>query len=249
MANGRRCRRIGTGDGLVVLIFFVVVVDGVVVVHDRDGVVSLPGAEQGVMRSESFGRLGSPETILGRAEVGPEKDTRKNQGREREGQKTKEAVMKRREYNKEEDGTRVSSQCPVVSCRIVLYRKEVEWVEGGRRGEKRKPGARSQEPEALRGARTRTRKSNPPPPNRKLLYKADKSAWKRRAGARNRGNSRNACMGKLGPDAAQPFSLSQPNREELCHLSLAVWGSLGIWDSGSADWIRAHSNSVPAARI
>lgn len=56
-------------------------------------------------------------------------------------------------------------------------------------------------------------------------------------------------MGKLGPDAAQPFSLSQPNREELCHLSLAVWGSLGIWDSGSADWIRAHSNSVPAARI
>lgn len=63
--------------------------------------------------------------------------------------------MKRREYNKEEDGTRVSSQCPVVSCRIVLYRKEVEWVEGGRRGEKRKPGARSQD---------QNEKEQPPPP-------------------------------------------------------------------------------------
>lgn len=146
MANGRRCRRIGTGGGLVVLIFFVVVVDGVVVVHDRDGVVSLPGAEQGVMRrSESFGRLGSPETILGRAEVGPEKDTRKNQGREREGQKTKEAVMKRREYNKEEDGTRVSSQCPVVSCCTGKRWNGWKEVGEGRKGSQEQ-GARSQKP-------------------------------------------------------------------------------------------------------
>lgn len=81
--------------------------------RDRDAVLELPGvAEQGVVRrSERFRRLGSPESILGPAEVGPEKDTReKKQGREREGQKTKEAVMKGREYNKEEDGTRVSSQ-------------------------------------------------------------------------------------------------------------------------------------------
>ena len=134
-----------------------------VVVLDRDAVVVLPGgAEQGVVRSESFGRLGTPETILGRAEVGPEEDTRKKQGREREGQKTKEAVMKRREYNKEEDGTRVSSQCPVVSCRIVLYRKEVEWVEGGRRGEKRKPGARSQEPRSPERSQDQNEKEQPP---------------------------------------------------------------------------------------
>lgn len=144
------------------LFFFFVVVDGVVVIRNRDAVMVLPGgAEQGVVRrSESFGRLGSPETILGRAEDGPEKDTRKKQGREREGQKTKEAVMKRREYNKEEDGTRVSSQCPVVSCRIVLYRKEVEWVEGGRRGEKKsqEPGARSPE-----RSQDQNEKEQPPP--------------------------------------------------------------------------------------
>jgi hypothetical protein len=54
--------------------------------------------EQGVLRSKSFRRLGSPETMLGRAEVGPEKDTRNNKKREN-GQKTKEAVMKGREYN------------------------------------------------------------------------------------------------------------------------------------------------------
>lgn len=114
---------------------------------------------------------------------------------------------------------------------------------GGRRSARREKEARSKEP----GARSPER-SQDQSEKEHLLYKADKSAWKRRAGARNRGNSRNACMGKLGPDAEQPFSLSQPNREELCHLSLAVWGSLGVWESGSADWIRAHSNSVPAAR-
>lgn len=61
-----------------------------VLVRYRDAVPVLPGgAEQGVVRrSESFRRLGSPETILGRAEVGPEKDTRKGkQGREREKDK------------------------------------------------------------------------------------------------------------------------------------------------------------------
>ncbi|MBE1615994.1 hypothetical protein IDF54_14150, partial [Flavobacterium sp. SaA2.13] len=63
------------------------------------------------------------------------------------GQKTKEAVMKGREYNKEEDGTRMSSQCPVVSCRIVLHRRR--WKEVGE-GEKKKPGARCKEPRALR---------------------------------------------------------------------------------------------------
>lgn len=82
-------------------------------VRGRDAVLVLPvGAKQGVVvrRSDSFGRLGSLETIMGRAEVGPEKDTRKEkQGVDREGLKTKEAVMKRREYNKEEDGTRVVS--------------------------------------------------------------------------------------------------------------------------------------------
>lgn len=30
--------------------------------------------------------------------------------------------MKGREYDKEQHGTRMSSQCPVLSCRIVLYR-------------------------------------------------------------------------------------------------------------------------------
>lgn len=38
-----------------------------------------------------------------------------------------------------------------MSCRVVSYRvaqKEVEWVEGSRREEKKKPGARSQEPGA-----------------------------------------------------------------------------------------------------
>lgn len=56
--------------------------------------------------------------------------------------------MKGREYNKEEDGTRVSSRCPVVSCRIVLYRRRWNgWKEVGE-GRKRsqEQGARSQEP-------------------------------------------------------------------------------------------------------
>lgn len=223
------------------------VVDGGVIFRGGDAVMVLPGV---VRRSESFGRLGSPETILGRVEDGPEKGHKKKKTRKRE-RRTKD---KRGgdEGKGVQQGRRRDEGVFTVSCRVVSYRvvqKEVEgWKEVGE-GRKRsqEQGARSQEPGALRGARTRRRKGNPP--NRKLLYKADKSAWKRRAGARNRGNSRNACMGKLGPDAEQPFSLSQPNREELCHLSLAVWGSLGIWDSGSVDWIRAHSNSVPAARV
>lgn len=47
--------------------------------------LALSGAKQGVVRmSESFRRLGSLETILDRAEVGPEKDTtNKQQGGEK----------------------------------------------------------------------------------------------------------------------------------------------------------------------
>lgn len=108
-------------------------------------------------------------------------------------------------------------------------------MEGGRRGEKRRPGA-------LRGrtkTRTRTRKSAPPGKLQATSSSSsNKSAWKRRAGARNRGNSRNACMGKLGPDAEQPFSLSQPNREMLCHLSL---GESGM---GVTVRIPAHSSTA-----
>lgn len=65
---------------------------------------------------------------------------------------------------------------------------------------------------------------------------------------KEQGQQQERVHGQTGADAEQPFSLSQPNREELCHLSLAVWGSLGNWDTGSADWIAAHSNSVPAVR-
>jgi hypothetical protein len=64
------------GGGLAEFLF----IGGGVVFRDRDAVVLPGGTEQGVVvvvRSESFRRLGSPETILGRAEVGPEKDTRK----------------------------------------------------------------------------------------------------------------------------------------------------------------------------
>lgn len=75
MPGGGDSTRVGMDGGLVEFLF----IDGGVDFRDRDAVVVLPGeTEQGVMRrSESFRRLGSPETILGRAEVGPEKDTRK----------------------------------------------------------------------------------------------------------------------------------------------------------------------------
>lgn len=75
-ARWRDSRRVGMGGGLAEFLF----IDGGVVFRDRDAVVLPGGTEQGVVvvvRSESFRRLGSPETILGRAEVGPEKDTRK----------------------------------------------------------------------------------------------------------------------------------------------------------------------------
>jgi hypothetical protein len=75
--------------------------------------------------------------------------TQENNKEEREkGQKTKEAVVKGREYNKEEDGTRMSSRRPVVSCRIVLHRRRWNgWKEVGE-GRKRsqEQGARSQGP-------------------------------------------------------------------------------------------------------
>lgn len=56
--------------------------------------------------------------------------------------------MKGREYNKEEDGTRMSSQCPVVSCRIVLHRRRWNGWKGvgERRKRSQEPGARSQGP-------------------------------------------------------------------------------------------------------
>lgn len=51
-------------------------------------------------------------------------------------------------------------------------------------------------------------------------------------------------MGKLGPAAEQPFSLSQPNREVLCHLSLPP----DFWDGSrpraSTDSYHSNSNSV-----
>lgn len=204
------------------------VVEGGVVVRDRDAVVVLAG--KGRARGGEEERELST-TRISRNNIGPgggwagerhKKKTRKGERRTKDKRGGDEGKGVQQGRRRDEDVFTVS--CRVVSYRVV--QKEVEWVEGGRRGEEKKPGARSQEPGALRGARSQNEKEQPP--NRKLLYKADKSAWKRRAGARNRGNSRNACMGKLGPDAEQPFSLSQPNREELCHLSLAVWGSLGV---------------------
>lgn len=170
--GGSGSRRAGMIGRLVVFLLWT----AGVLVRYCDAVLVFPGgAEQGVVRrSEIFRRLGSPETILGRAEVGPEKDTRKEkQGREREGQKTKEAVMKGREYNKEEDGTRVSSQCPVVSCRIVLYRRRWNgWKEVGE-GRKRsqEQGARSQEPRALRGARSQDQNEQEHPPSLSESYR------------------------------------------------------------------------------
>jgi hypothetical protein len=52
-------------------------------------------------------------------------------------------------------------------------------------------------------------------------------------------------MGKTGADAEQPFSLSQPNREELFHLSLAVWGSGSLAVRIGFLPTCPHSNSIP----
>lgn len=66
MANGDGSRRVWIVGGLVVFLLLM----AALVLRDRDAVLELPGgAEQGVVRrSERFRRLGSPETILGRAE-------------------------------------------------------------------------------------------------------------------------------------------------------------------------------------
>lgn len=116
--------------------------------------------------------------------------------------------MKGREYNKEEDGTRVSSRCPVVSCRIVLYRRRWNgWKEVGE-GRKRsqEQGARSQEPRALRGARSQDQNEQEHPPlSQKATVQSRQICMEKTSKCKEQGQQQERVHGRMGPTQSNPF--------------------------------------------